>query len=522
VEVRRVLERIGAPGRFREIEGLASLRSIHAGGTWADPTIEASGRVERIWNEAFVKPGKAAFKVEIGGGWASLSSLEAELAGGWLDAEARVPLRLDLEALQGKVPVLAEGAQVEGEWEARGVGLESVALYVPGLERCAGRLDAKGTLSGPWNRIDLGVEAQVSDGSLTLQNSDLPKLGSLSGRVAIEDRVLTLRATAESGGGRMSANGQASLDDWYVPRRFEVGLEGRDRPIVLSGPPFRARADFRLTLAGTPWDATLRGLVNVQYTEVERRFDLGGPASGAPGLVPGFAVPLIDHVRMDLTIVTPEGIRLVSEVHRRGIPLADLDVRFRGNLQVQGDTRAPVLIGNVYTEAGEVRLPFYTLTLVSGDVNFLEGNPHNPRLRVVAKTVKGDTSVFVTVNGSLVTPDVGFFSEPPMPEADIKTFLATGVRPEAWHGDRAGETLGVQLAALLVKQVSPYVFGRGGNAAVGFLDRLSFGNERSELRDATTWRAEFRFLDWLWLVGEKDEWEHYNLKLRGKFGFKTR
>ncbi|MCU0722128.1 MAG: translocation/assembly module TamB domain-containing protein [Planctomycetes bacterium] len=520
VDVRALLERVGAPERFRKIEGAATLREARVGGTWESPSIEASGRVERIWSEGFAKPGKASFEVEVRSGRAAHRSFEAELAGGWAEAEGRIPLRLDLDALRGKAPVLDDRAALEGEWEVRGIGIGCATPFIPGIERLAGRLDARGSVAGPWRDPDLEAEARVSGGALILQNPDLPKLGSAQARLVLEDRVVTVDAEAESGGGRMTARGRATLTPSYEVGSFSVDLAGTNRPVVLSGPALRARADFAVTLAGTPKEAELKGRGNVYYTEVERRVDLAAASGGAKGLVPGFTVPLIDRVRLDLTVVTPEGIRLASEVHRKGITLADLDVRFRGNLRVLGETTAPMLVGNVYTEAGEAKLPFYTLSIVSGDVTFPEANPHNPALRVVTKTAKGDATIFVSVNGTLRAPDVGFFSEPPMPEADIKTFLVTGVRPDAWHGERANETLGVQLASLLVKQVSPYVFGKSGDPTEGFLDRLSFTSEHGERRDATTYRVEFRMLDWLWLVGEKDEWEHFNLKLRGKFGFK--
>jgi hypothetical protein len=521
VDLARILEATRAPERYRSLQGVGQLQ-FRIEGSWEHPVLEVKGEVDRIRSRRMKKGAQVRFLAEYEDGEATLRELEVDLDKGFVEAEARLPLHLGRRAFRGEVPILPDGARLDGEIEINSIPLELASEYVEGLSRTGGKVDGKWSLFGPVRKPKIRGDFRLSEGVLVLQDPTLPTFDSLFGRIALDGRNLTFRLSGNTGGGRVRTQGGVKLDREWQLETITMDLQGSDRPLLWKGEDLRARADFHLQLKGSPKKADLKGKVKVFYTLVDLRHDLGATGTGAKRLVPGFELPSLEQVSMDVAIETPEGFRLKSEIHQRGISLADFDVRLRGNFRLTGDTKNPVLLGNIHTESGTADLPFYRLNIVTGNLNFLEGNPDDPQIHVLAKTTKGDTTIFVTVNGSLATNEVRFYSEPPMPEGDIQAYLATGVRPEAWRGERAGETLGVQIATLIAKQISPYVFGKGGGSGMGLLDRLSFSSERDEITGASRYRAEFRMLNWLWLVGERDEYGNYAGRLKGRVGFKSR
>ncbi|MHC4777956.1 MAG: translocation/assembly module TamB domain-containing protein, partial [Planctomycetota bacterium] len=517
----KFLEVVKAPKRYRSLEGRGKL-GFKVRGTWKNPEIRVEGEIKDFTSPKLDEHGRLNFVARYRRELIELTEFEVDLARGHIEAEGRLPIRLGSDGLTGKLPVLEEGALLQGDLRLSGIQLDPISTYVEGLKRSAGLLEGSGTFSGPVAGPVLNLGLQVSGGALVFDDPALPRLDSVSGRLDLTRRRVDFDITGRTGGGEVTGKGEAALKREGGLERISMTLSGRGRPLLWTGEDLRARADFKLVLDGTPEKGSLTGDVKVFYTTVDLRHDLGIQSTGKRRLVPGFRLPGMRRILMNVSVETPEGLRLKSEIHQRGISLADIDVRMRGLVRLWGDTTQPVLLGNVHTESGSVDLPFYQLNLVTGNLNFLETNPEDPQLHFLAKTIKGDTTIFVTVNGSLSRNDVRFYSEPPMTEPEIQAFLATGVRPEAWRGDQAGETLGVQIATLVAKQISPYIFGRGGGAGAGLLDRVSLSSERDEDTGEARYRAEFRLLKWLWLVGERDEYGSYSGRLKARVGFRSR
>jgi|GEM_PF-1784145 len=520
LDVRKALETAKAPERFRSLEGRGEVR-LEVEGTWASPRIELEADMEAIRSPRLETPGEIRFTATYEDRLLSLSDFEVDLAEGFVEGEAEMPLRLDRHVLEGGAEAVPADASVSGEIEIRSLRADAVSTYLSGIERTGGRLDGKATLEGAVRDPVLKGDFRIAGGVLVFEDASLPSLDSLVGDIRLDDRDASFTVTGETGGGALEATGEIALDDRRRLERITVDLEGRDRPLLWKGDPLRTRADFDLHFEGGSRKARLEGEVTVFYSEARIRHDLAAPGTGAKPLVPGFSVPPFEAVEMDISLQTPEGIRVFYELHQAGISLVDLDLMLRGNLQLTGKTEEPVLSGNVYTQEGEAELPFYTLKIVTGNVNFLESNPDNPELNFMARTTKGDTNIYVAVSGSLRDNEIRFYSEPPMPEADIQAYLATGVKPEAWRGEKAGETLGIQVATLVAKQLSPYLFGKGGGGE-GLLDRLTLSSEKKEAGEAPLYRAEYRLLDWLWLVGERDPFERFSGRLKARVGLKSR
>ncbi|MHC4598444.1 MAG: translocation/assembly module TamB domain-containing protein [Planctomycetota bacterium] len=514
------LETVKAPEQYRSLEGKGELE-LEVEGTWERPEIRLEGEVDEIRSPHLKSPGEFRFKAEYRDDAVEVQEFEVDLARGHVEGEGRIPIHLGLDALRGEVPVLEEGAEVEGEVDLRGIPLEPASSYVEGLKRSAGRIDGRGFFSGPVKKPLFRADLRLDDGALVFKDPTLPRLDSMAGRLDLVDRRLRFHIEGKTGGGTVGGRGTADLTREWNLESISMVLSGEDRPLLWTGDDLRARADFQLLLEGTPEEAKLTGNVDVFYTVVDLRHDLGERGTGKRRLVPGFRFPGLRRVDMDVNVGTPEGLRLKSEIHQRGFALAEIDVRLRAAVHLDGETSTPRLLGKVYTESGTVDLPFYKLTLVTGNLNFLETNPENPQLHFLARTVKGNTAIYVTVNGSLAQNDVRFFSEPPMEEQAIQAYLATGVRMEAWRKDQAGETLGVQIATLVAKQISPFIFGKGGGVGASLLDRVTLSSEKEEDTRFATYRAEFRLLDWLWLVGERNEHGHYEAGVKARVGFRS-
>lgn len=331
---------------------------------------------------------------------------------------------------------------LRGQLRAGADGLSRFSSLVPDLTGVTGGIEADlslaGTLGGPQLRGQgsvRGLGAQVPLIGLRLADLDINLVAEL-------DR-LDLQGQGTIGGGRLELSGDYRLAQGggagrarVIGERLKVA-DTKEYFVVLS-PTF----DLELN----PQGLRVRGEVRIPEARIRPRALPEGTVSGSSdvvmldraGDVPGPPFPLDLDVRLrlgDEVSIDAFGVR--------GRLTGDLRVFQEPGKQMLGDGQLAIADGLYRLSAGfrlaaEIGAP---LTIEQGRLVFAKSPIGNPGLLIQAQREGGDTTAGVQVLGTLRNPKLAFFSEsdPDMTQAEITTYLLTGVPPRrnSGGGDQA-------------------------------------------------------------------------------------
>jgi autotransporter translocation and assembly factor TamB len=119
----------------------------------------------------------------------------------------------------------------------------------------------------------------------------------------------------------------------------------------------------------------------------------------------------------------------------------------------------------------DATLPFSRLEIASGSLFFDPTDSLNPKIDMHGTSVIRDYTIHVYIYGRLLAPEAIFTSEPPLPQEEVISLLATGTTREELTGNN--NVLAGRAAMLLVQQLYRKVFKKGqGTQSSSVFDRL--------------------------------------------------
>jgi autotransporter translocation and assembly factor TamB len=150
----------------------------------------------------------------------------------------------------------------------------------------------------------------------------------------------------------------------------------------------------------------------------------------------------------------------------------------------------------------EATLPFSRLEISQGFLYFDPSDSFNPKLYLQGTSLIRDYTIHVYVYGTTLAPEAIFTSEPPLPQEEIISLLATGTTREELLG--GNNVLAGRAAMLLVQQLYRKVFKKGeGSKSNSAFDRLQLdiGNvdPRTGQQTAT---ARYKINEQFLLIGD--------------------
>lgn len=321
---------------------------------------------------------------------------------------------------------------LRGDLVAKVEGLARVADLVPELTGVTGNIDADLSLGGTLAHPQLRGQA-VGRGL----GGTLPLIGlrvkDLEVQLNAEGDRLDLQGQGDLGGGRLELSGDGRLVGGGVLGKARIGGE---RLKVADTKEYFAVVSPSFDLELGPQGLRVRGEVKVPEARIRPRSLPAGTLSASSDIVlldqagtpAGNALPLELDVRLRLgDDVTIDAFGV------RGRLLGELRVFQQPGRQMLGDGQLAIEDG-VYRLSGgfglsaEIGVP---LTIEQGRLVFAKSPVDNPGLLLQAQREGGDTTAGVRVLGTLRNPKLAFFSEsdPDMTQAEITTYLLTGVPP---------------------------------------------------------------------------------------------
>ncbi|MCZ8131226.1 MAG: translocation/assembly module TamB domain-containing protein [Steroidobacteraceae bacterium] len=291
-------------------------------------------------------------------------------------------------------------------------------LFAPEVDRFTGQVEARLALTGRAGSPEVAGFVTFADGEIDVYRTNL-LLRDVQARLDFEGSAVALDARAATKGGSARAQGRIAWTD-RAPNG-ELHFVG-EKLLVADLPEARviASPDLRFTLAGRRLDVD--GEVRVPFARI------------APKDLRGAVLPSGDERIVGAE--TDDG-SAAFDVHTRvRIVLDEKEVELDA-YGLKGDLGGSLLVrstpGEVATGTGElvVREGTYTaftreLEIERGRLLFAGQSLGNPGLDVRAQRKIVSTTAGVHVRGTLLRPQITFYSDPPMSQSQIASMIIVG------------------------------------------------------------------------------------------------
>jgi len=334
-----------------------------------------------------------------------------------------------------------------------------------------------------------------------LDNETIPALTNFRAQLNFRDNTLNFdRFGGDLAGGPFVVNGRITFPKLTEPN-FDLHLKANS-VLVARNDNVTARVDADVKVAGPLQSATVSGQVLTTNSRFLKNIDIipiglpGRPAPRPPEFEPTLSIPSppLRDWKFDLTIKSKDPFLIRGNL-AGGEAIIDM--------KLGGTGLRPAPQGQVRLSNFEATLPFSRLTIQYGFLYFDPDDPLNPKIELHGTSLLRDYTIHVFVYGTARQPEAIFNSEPPLPQEEIISLLATGVTREELTG--GGNVLAGRAAIILVKQLYRKVFKKGDEIdnTDSIFNRLDveFGtiDPRTGQQTAT---ARYKMTDNIVLVGD--------------------
>jgi len=333
----------------------------------------------------------------------------------------------------------------------------------------------------------------------------VPAIGTLQANLAFTQNSLTVQQfRGEVGGGTFELGGKVLFPKITEPT-FDLRLRSNS-VLVKRDDSVTVRLDTDLAVTGPLPAGKIAGTVWVVQSRFFRDIDilpiaLPGRPKPQPRSAPtpsSFSLgPPLSTWTFDIAVKTrPEDpFQIRGNLANGG---AALDLKFGGT------GKDPWLDGTIHIEKFVASLPFSKLVIHRGFITFTKDNGFVPKLDVSADSNLRDYHISAYIYGSATDPQLSLTSEPPLPQQDILSLLATGATSSELTGKN--DVLASRAAVLLFQQLYRKIFKqKDPSENVPLLDRF---NVEVGAVDSRTGREEvaatFKLGDQIYLVGDID------------------
>lgn len=376
-------------------------------------------------------------------------------------------------------PELLTDEKLEASVRVPNLELARFASLAPTLKTLAGSLKAGVTVGGTIGKPEpLGV-IELKNGAVTLNSDSIPPIEKISLKASASEKAVELQSLALTmSSGTLDGRGKLTLTADHKPGDLDFTLSGRALPLKRDDSMI-VRSNLDLTLRG-PWTtATLGGKIGIVdslfYRDIEL-LPIGVPFNqpSAPQL------PSVDVAKTDSAAsALPEPFQnwvlavkvktdnpfLIRGNLATGVVLLDVDLG--------GTFGKPAPRGKAILHDVSAKLPFSTLEIADGEVVFRPEAPFDPALNIRGRSVVRPYEVNLFIYGSVSDPKVLTTSNPPLPETEIMTLIATGTTTKGIEDPQAALS---RAAQLLVEELrrGRVRYGKRLQPVLKLLDKVDF------------------------------------------------
>lgn len=329
-------------------------------------------------------------------------------------------------------------------------------------------LRVRGTMAKP--SLAGNVAADLS--ALRFADPSLPPVSAFSLRIGFTgDRLSIDRCQGTMAGGTFSAGGGVNFQSLNNPV-LDLRLNAKNA-LVLQNDDMTVRISSDLRVSGPMNAGTVAGNVWVTRSRFFRNIDIlpiglpGRPAPQPPAepTVISFPQPPLRDWKFDIAIRTADPFLVQGNLANGRIII---------DLRIGGTGLRPWVDGAVRIDELVASLPFSRLIISSSQVYFQRDQPFIPQLDINGRSNIRDYQVSVSIYGSLDDPQAIFTSDPPLPQAEVVSLLATGMTTDQLSRDP--NALAGRAAFLVLQNAYNRIFRRNKPPATNdsFLSRIQF------------------------------------------------
>jgi translocation and assembly module TamB len=311
---------------------------------------------------------------------------------------------------------------LKGELHLQSTALQLATLYVPQIDRAAGRAAAELTLGGSLGTPLLTGMLKVTDGELDVYQLNLA-MRATTLQAHLVDNGLDFNGTTRIGAGTASTRGHL---EWRHGMPFgKLNLSGENLRMV-DVPEAQIDASPNLDFGVEGQNITVDGAVRIPEAKIVPKDLTNAVRSSSDEVVVGeeIADPAQRfHVVSHITLTLGDHV---------SIDTSGLKGRLTGNIAVRsGEEAVTRATGELSIADGEYAAYGRRLDIEHGRLIFNSSPVENPGIDI--RAVKrfddptiGATVAGVNVRGTLLQPRLTFFSEPPLPQQQIVSLILAG------------------------------------------------------------------------------------------------
>lgn len=464
IDIKKLFQDVGAKP---VASGVLNVK-LDASGTIADLNARLDVQLRDVRSESLPKFEPATFDLT------ALSQHDRLSVSGKLQQSKIQPMELSAD-LPFDIPKIARERKIPDDTPLTAKvrlprsSVNFVRQFVPDIQQLDGDLALDVDVSGTIGQPVLSGAGDITVNVARFENATLPTLRDFKARIDFAHDAFTLeRFGGELAGGRFTLAGRVSFPKLFSPI-LDLQLKA-DSVLVARNDDLTARANADVKINGPFTSATVTGNVALTNSQFLKNIDLipiglpGRPAPQPASSRPDISLPKppLRDWKFDLAIKTKDPVLIRGNLANGGAT---------SDLHLTGTGLHPGLQGTVRLEKVEATLPFSRLEVSYGFLYFDPSDSFNPRIELHGTSLIRDYTIHVYVYGTSLSPEAVFTSEPPLPQDEIISLLATGTTREELS---SGTSVVVGRAGmLLVQQLYRKVFKKGqATQSNSIFDRL--------------------------------------------------
>lgn len=408
--------------------------------------------------------------------------------------------------------------KLEGRIDIPRTDLALLRPFLPDVQSVTGSLLAQigigGTVASPDFQGTLALEKariEVAEG--------VPSIDNIEAVIRFADQGLQIQNfSGEIGAGPFRISGGVSLADFQNPV-YDLKLEG-SKVLLHRSTDFRLRSDINITAKGSNDGGRVEGSVGIVDGRLFRRLEItpliapSPTESSRPFTAPtfsGMVPPPFDAWTVQVAIKNATPFKIIGNI---------ADGEIQPDLVVKGTLGNPWPKGQVLLYGARAFLPFTTMDIREGRIDFVESNPWMPILDVRGFAEALDFDIRLHATGPLSEGQLTLRSDPPLSQEAIILLLTTGIAPGFHAGAGFGEAAVGQGSMLLLRTLLRQFDIRGVDTE-SLLNRLQVSAVPPKLPgDSSGLRARLQLWRGLSVMTEQDDLGFYNIGATYRFRFR--
>jgi hypothetical protein len=342
-----------------------------------------------------------------------------------------------VRAADGRLRWMDPDGGLSASLQAPKIDIGVLRPLFPNVQRLEGLVSGSLAVAGTVGKPSLDGHLNISDGRLEI-SSNAPVVSNVNGAVTFSAAQATIEEfKGEMGEGSFEVRGGASLEDLSKPY-YELFFYGSKIQLTRTS-GLQLQANMDLYASGGDAGGLIKGGVRLVDGRFSRRLEITPLLAAQPGHDKPFVPP-----RFESMVPAPFNAWKVDFSIENDTPFL-----FSGNaasgeiipeLRLTGTLGNPIPVGRIELKNARVFLPFTTMTIPNGHLDFVEDNPWMPQLNIRGTAQALDYEVEAYAFGSLDKRQLILRSDPPLPQDSLIQLLTTGMAPGVYAETGFAET----------------------------------------------------------------------------------